>query len=218
LTKHPSTKPMLNLHTHHPTGDPALREITNHAYGKALPEAATWRSAGLHPWYIDDIDWVEAERWLRAEAAKPEVKAIGEAGLDKVTATPWAVQERAFRLCLAVAAEMEKPVIVHCVRAYAETLQVLAEFSGRLPLVIFHGFDKHPQVARMVFSAGYCISFGTALLHPQSHAAEALREAPAARFFLETDDRPDVSIRDIYVRATAIRGVADDGAAFFTQI
>ncbi len=197
---------MLNIHTHHPTGDPALLEITNHAYGISLPEATTWRSAGLHPWYLDAINWQEAEAWLRAEAAKPAVKAIGEAGLDKITATPWHIQERAFKLCLQVAAETGKPVIVHCVRAYAEALYLLQPFINQLPAVIFHGFDKHPQTAQMLFDAGCCLSFGAALLHPKSHAAEALRQAPAARFFLETDDRTDVSIRDVYAKATEIRG------------
>jgi TatD DNase family protein len=50
------------------------------------------------------------------------------------------------------------------------------------------------------------LSFGPALLRPKSHAAEALRQTPEGRFFLETDTS-EISIEQVYERAAEVRGI-----------
>jgi TatD DNase family protein len=201
----------VNLHTHRPTGDPDVLEIESLYYGQDLPARDGYRSVGLHPWHLNGLDLVAAEQWLRDQAARPGTLAIGEAGLDKVTHTPWALQLEAFQICLRVTADTGKPLLVHCVKAYGEIVQLLhrAPVLGLRPSapVIFHGFDKHPQTAGMLLHAGCHLSFGTALFREDGQAAEALRQLPADRFFLETDVQ-QVAIGAIYARAAEIRGVS----------
>ena len=71
---------------------------------------------------------------------------------------------------------------------------------------IFHGFDKNAATARMLLQAGCYLSFGAALFRHNSHAADAFRQTPSDRFFLETDDS-DLSIQQVYARAAEVRGI-----------
>lgn len=200
----------LNLHTHHPVADPDVLEIENQDFSRPESGATPYRSAGLHPWYLDAGRLVDAARWLETQAALPSTLAVGETGLDKRTTTPWPLQQEAFESAIRVAARVGKPLIIHCVKAYEEVLRTLAQLpAAHRPAAIFHGFDKHPQTAQMLLGAGYYLSFGAALFRDNSPAAEALRQTPAERFFLETDDR-QVPISDIYARAADILGLSEE--------
>ncbi len=202
----------INLHTHHPTGAPDVFEVESLHYGQPASGKTSLVSVGLHPWHLRDIDFPAAASWLRQQAAKPDTVAIGEAGLDKVIETPWEKQVQAFKLCLQVAAEFDKPLIIHCVKAHGEVLQLLHRppFARRKgAFAIFHGFDKHPQTAQMLLAAGCYLSFGAALFRENSPAAAALEQTPADRFFLETDDKI-FDIKAVYAKAAEIRGVLAD--------
>ena len=194
----------INLHTHHPTEAPEVLEIENRYYPQPASGKTPFWSVGLHPWYLQKVDWREAERWLEEQVALPECLAIGETGLDKVSTTPWDRQISAYQLCLKVAATSGKPLVIHCVRAFAETLQLLP--PALAPRSVFHGFDKHRQTAKMLLDAGCYLSFGAALFRGNSNAAGVLRQIPADRFFLETDDEAQ-DIHAIYQRAAALRSV-----------
>lgn len=197
----------VNLHTHRPADDPDALEIESLYYGQELPKRDGPRSVGLHPWYLQGLDLAAAEQWLREQAARPDTIAIGEAGLDKATPTPWPLQVEAFDICLRVAAETDKPLIVHCVKAYGEVVHLLHRPAAPKPAsVVFHGFDKHPQTAQMLLRAGCALSFGAALFREDGHAAEALRQTPAEHFFLETDVQA-IAIGAVYARAAEIREV-----------
>lgn len=185
-------------------------EVESIYFNQARPESgiSPYYSAGLHPWHLQGVDLQEAETWLRGRAAAPACLAVGEAGLDKITRTPWELQVAAFGICLQVAAETGKPLVIHCVRAYGEILQMLhrpPRRAGRIRGAVFHGFNKNAQTARMLLDAGYYLSFGAALLQEKSRAAEVLQQTPAARFFLETDDQ-NLDIRAVYARAADLRG------------
>ena len=187
-------------------------EVENVWYGQTTIPTAPLRSVGLHPWYLKNIDLDAAGVWLEAQLAIPGTIAVGEAGLDKVTDTPWDLQLAAFQVCITVAQAHGRPLLVHCVRAYSEVLACLKEarsytaHNDRAWPVVFHGFDKHPNTAREICAAGHYLSFGAALLKHNSPAAEALRQTPENRFFLETDSS-DLPIEAIYEQAAALRGL-----------
>lgn len=191
-----------DLHTHHGTGENA---IFSRSFGRPYPESARF-SAGLHPWYLTSDTFEAAVEWLQEQVALPHCAAVGEAGLDKICTTDWTVQERAFRHCIGVAVAHQKPLIIHCVRAYEEVLALKKEWGTQGDTIpwIFHGFNKKPAVAQMLLRAGAYLSFGAALLVPDSPAAQSLAICPPGRYFLETDDRSDVSIAAVYAAAAAI--------------
>ena len=63
------------------------------------------------------------------EARKNSCVAVGEIGLDYVkSAAPKEIQISLFRKTLEVAAGLEKPVIIHCREAQADTLRILRSF------------------------------------------------------------------------------------------
>lgn len=195
----------LDVHTHYAASEPDVLAIENRHGGFGATVASPYESAGLHPWYIraetlsDDFDA------LRKYAVQPGVLAIGECGLDKLTATDWATQYRAFEWQIALAEELQKPLVIHCVKAFQECLALLKH--TRVP-VVFHGINNRLPVLRPVIDAGHYLSFGKALLHPNPAILEAIRAVPAEQLFLETDDtRAD--IREVYKTAAELRNIPE---------
>lgn len=197
---------LYNIHTHIPTGNDAFTEIENLHFAQAASGKTPFCSVGLHPWFVREDNLAASELWLKAHAVLPSICAIGEAGLDR-SDTPWPLQESAFRFCIEISEVAGKPLVIHCVRAYNEVIRIKKEIGPVQPW-IFHGFNKHPDTAQMLLREGCFLSFGAALLNENSRSAEALRQTPEDRFFLETDDAGEVGIETIYERATEIRGIS----------
>lgn len=149
-------------------------------------------SVGLHPWKVTEQWSVDVEA-VRRLAQRAEVRCIGECGLDRTCAN-WPWQRPAFEAQLQLAAELDKPVVVHCVRAADELLAVRRQFQ-RVEMVV-HGFRGKPQLAAQLLERGIGLSFG-----PRFNA-ESLRLAfEDGRMWLETDDG-DVPIEQVYERAS----------------
>ncbi len=194
---------LINLHTHSPTLLPGILELESIYFGQRKTPTAPTRSAGLHPWYLEEIDLDLTTGWLHEQAASSGTLAIGEAGLDKVCKTPWELQMLAFQHCVEISERFRKPLILHCVRAFSEIIALKKAWKPR-QVWIFHGFDKPPSTAAMLLRSGCCLSFGAALFRENGGVLESFRTVPADRFFLETDASP-VSISAIYQRAAALR-------------
>lgn len=163
-------------------------------------------SVGLHPWYLQShvSDFME----LQKAASLPNVLAIGECGLDKVCNTDWNLQLSVFVQHIVLANELQKPLILHCVRAYDEVLQLLENKKVSVP-VIFHGFNKKQTIADKIIARGYYLSFGASLLQSKVQVADAFRSIPLERYFLETDDSGK-TITEIYQSAAEIRNTSAD--------
>ncbi|KAL6652193.1 hypothetical protein ACP70R_011118 [Stipagrostis hirtigluma subsp. patula] len=89
---------------------------------------------GLHPWWVPERspDWMDSLRRFFAET--PEA-AVGEIGLDKGShgkTIDFGEQVEVFRRQLELAKELEKPVSVHCVRAFGDLLEILKQ-TGPFP-------------------------------------------------------------------------------------
>jgi TatD DNase family protein len=179
-------------------------ELESVYYGQSKSPSASLRSVGLHPWYLEGVDFELAKQWLKTQVELPETVAIGESGLDKVCKTPWDLQLSAFKLCAELAESTQKPLIIHCVRAFSEIIDLKKAWKPR-QIWIFHGFDKNLPTAAMLLKAGCFLSFGMALLRANSRASASLQATPADRFFLETDDA-GISIDLIYEAAAKLRG------------
>ena len=197
----------LDVHTHYPPSgaNPDVLAIANRHSGFAQAVASAYVSAGLHPWYLREKTLSNDFAELRAYAVRPEVVAVGECGLDKLAATAWDTQCRAFEWQIALAEMLQKPLVIHCVKAFQECLALLKQTT--VP-VIFHGVNNRLSVIQPLIDAGYFLSFGKALLHPNAAILEAFRAVPLSQLFLETDDsRAD--IREIYKTASGLRNIPE---------
>ena len=172
------TKILVDIHTHHPRA------------GVLSP-----RMVGIHPW--------DAERGY----ALPDFShcdIIGETGLDHACEVDKAAQERLFRAHLETAERVQKPVVLHVVKAFEQTIRILADYS--IEGVVFHGFIGSEQHAKEALRRGYYLSFGVrSLRSPKTR--QAIVSTPLDRLFCETDDNASLDIADVYAEVAEIKGI-----------
>lgn len=147
--------------------------------------AGTVWSAGLHPNSAGAFpsEWSELERLAR----DPGCVALGETGLDfyRDHATR-DEQEHSLRAHLALAAELDKPIVLHCRDAFAALFAVLRETRPRRG--IMHCFSGGIAEAREALDLGLHLSFAGPLTYPKAEALRAAAAfAPADRILVETD-------------------------------
>lgn len=171
----------------------------------------TIRTAGIHPWDAATVDPAEAVR--RIDRAAANIDAVGEIGLDFAAAADRGAQEELFRAQLGAAVRLGLPVVLHCVRAFEETMRALR--GGEPRAVIFHGFIGSAVQAQRATARGYMLSFGERSLR-SPRTLEALRQTPDERLFLETDDS-ETPIGEIYARAAAVRACTVGELAAITE-
>lgn len=166
----------------------------------AQTHAQTIETVGIHPWHAANCDLAEVEKHA------PSADAIGEIGLDYACDVPREVQTAVLRAQLTLAEQLEKPVVLHCVRAFEEVMKIVADY--RLKAVIFHGFIGSKEQAQRVLAQGYFLSFGERTFHSPK-TIEALRITPLLQLFAESDESP-TPIEEIYSRIADLRGVSTE--------
>jgi len=154
-------------------------------------------------------------RELEQFARLPNVLAIGECGLDRICQTDWDLQTDVFRRQIEVADNLSKPLVIHCVRAFDELIKIIDNQKPKIPVII-HGFNRKSDIAERLWGRGMYLSFGAAILRDGSPAADALKHAPADKFFLETDNA-DIPISDIYSVAATIREISREAVILHLQ-
>lgn len=201
----------IDIHTHQYAPGENIKTIENiHDQFNQIP-ANRPVSVGLHPWWLENAD--EKMDQLRQLVYRSNVLAIGECGLDKLSETDWQKQIKYFEAQMELAQEADKPLIIHCVRAFSEAMGILHQ--TRVP-VIFHGINKKFSVIKPLLDSGYYLSFGKALLGDNETVKETLMETPLNRLFLETDDSGR-SIKEIFKVAAEIRNVSENEIALQIQ-
>jgi TatD DNase family protein len=196
----------VDIHTHKPGNPPGAVSIFNFLIGREaagiIPD--DWVcSAGVHPWYIDEMAVDKHLAEVEELCAADRVIAIGETGLDRLTNAPMELQKIIFARHLDIAARSRKPVIVHCVKAHNELRAAYKAQKADIPLII-HGFNSNITIAEQMLKSGFFLSFGEALFMPNSNASSVITKIPEDRLFLETDDS-ERSIFDVYRKAAELR-------------
>jgi len=186
----------VNIHSHQGSSIDEITLVNTHEGFSDFQHP--FHSIGLHPWFLQ-LRTIEREKnMLSAALQNPAVKAIGECGLDRVCATPWALQLDAFRWQLSKAEEYNLPVIIHCVRAQQEVLTEIGRFKVAF---VFHGFNRNLGMARQILAAGGYLSFNLTSWRD----GVGLKDLPLSRVFLETDDQVG-SIQESYKKCSIWMG------------
>ncbi len=161
-------------------------------------------SIGLHPWYIDaqtlDCQITNIEK----KARNSNVIAIGEIGLDRMRGEELANQQDVFLRQVAIALDLGKPIIIHCVRAFSELLYLKKKYIADQVKCVVHGFRGKKELADQLIKAGMYLSFGAQLILNLG-VQKTFSELPLHKVFFETDEA-DVDIREIYAIAAKIKG------------
>lgn len=195
----------INAHTHRAVDDSHL-ELLSLEPGEAV--RARYYSRGIHPWHVSAATLNDDFSAVQASAQEAQCLAIGECGLDKLSKTPFDLQQKAFLMQVDLANEVKKPVVVHCVKAFSEMLSCLNMADNKMPVII-HGFNNREATTSLLLNEGCFFSFGKALLGYDSNASKALRTAGRRRIFLETDNA-EVPIEHIYEKAAQLLGVSSE--------
>lgn len=206
--KFPPLSGYIDSHCHRPRNHDDL-EITSIDVRDFRPGDAEhgFYTLGIHPWFIEGQDTAKAMEMLSAAGHDPNLLAIGECGLDKCIATPLELQIEVLIRQIELAERIGKPLIIHCVRAFNELLQIKKARKIQSNWII-HGFNANPKLAAQLIKHGCYLSFGSALLNPRSHAGNALALTPVDRLFLETDTS-DLTIGEIYATAAKMLGIGE---------
>jgi TatD DNase family protein len=164
-----------------------------------------WISVGVHPWYAHSTQWRTQLAQVATLASHPQVVALGECGLDKLMGPPFEVQLPVFEAQVQLAESLQKPIIIHCVKAFGELLAWKKRSSVSVPMVL-HGFNNKPEVAAQLLQHGFYVSLGAALLKNDSNAQKTLKIIPLERLFLENDAQ-QIPIEEIYEKAAALLNI-----------
>ena len=144
-----------------------------------------WCTAGIHPHEADRFDPGLIAR-LRELCAAPEVVAIGEAGLDfHYDNAPRETQRACFAAQLALAAELDLPIVVHSRDADAETRELIRSAPGARG--VLHCFTAGEELLDAGLDAGWMVSFSGIVTFRRFDGADLVRRVPDDRLLIETD-------------------------------
>jgi TatD DNase family protein len=149
-------------------------------------------ATGIHPHaagkYAHNVSG--AADFTRAGVASiPDVVAVGEIGLDyHYDFAPRDVQAEVFAGQVALAVELDRPVVIHTRDAMADTVALLKDAGqGRVRGVI-HCFTGTADEARLALALDFYVSFAGILTFPRAQSLrEAARLVPLDRVLVETD-------------------------------
>ena len=146
-----------------------------------------YASVGSHPDAADEVNEEVLEEYRKLCKLSSKVKAIGEIGLDYYYEDiPREIQQRAFRMQMELARELDMPVIVHERDAHNDGLAIVKEF----PKVkgVFHCYSGSAEMARQLVNMGWYIGFTGVLTFKNARkAVETASTIPLDRIVLETD-------------------------------
>ncbi|MBK9139981.1 MAG: TatD family hydrolase [Verrucomicrobia bacterium] len=153
-------------------------------------------SFGCHPWYVQErsVRWFETlERLL---ATMPHA-AIGEAGLDR-----WKVdlsyegQEEVLLQHLRLAAARNRPISLHCLRAWGRLYDLLRAEPRPARGFLLHSYGGPAEMVPSLAALGAYFSFPGYYLHERKQRQrETFRCVPPDRLLVETD-APDQPLPD----------------------
>lgn len=192
-----------NLHTHQYTGSSGILELVNQYPAEFNAGIATY-SIGIHPWKIVESIVDEELELIESKLPLENCLAIGECGLDKRIEVAFDLQLEVFEKQLLLAEKHRKPVVIHCVAAFQETIALKKKLNVSVPMII-HGFSKTQELANQLIDNGFYLSFGKYLLR-NPELESVFTSAPDDRFFLETDTIEE-GIREVYALAAKYKNI-----------
>ena len=183
---------LINLHTHH-------RQEIGLEIVQAKEVLSYPYSYGVGPFEIDMYLFDEKI------AVEKNCISIGEIGLDKTIQLNINEQIKVFKKQLIYAEKLNLPVIIHCVKAYNELIQIKHETQPNQPWII-HGFRK-TNLLHPLLKEDFYVSVGTAIMYDLKLQA-IIKTIPNNRLFLETDNDLNFNIEEVYQKVASLKEIS----------
>lgn len=177
---------------------------------------------GIHPHLASE--WNDEVGRKIFELAKKEYKviALGEMGLDFFkNFQPREIQIKALQGQLALAKELNLPVIIHCRDAFKDLFKILQD--QKIERVLLHCFTGSIDEAKEAWRRGFYISFTGIITYPNAEALrKVVKSAPLERLFFETDcpflapqkyrgkRNEPAFVEEIYTKAALLKHIAHE--------
>lgn len=163
-------------------------------------------TAGVHPHYADGVNEHFIEQ-LTQLCLAPQVKAIGECGLDfnRNFSAP-EQQLNVFKQQVELAAKLEMPLFLHQRDAFSPWFEILKPFIDSVPAMVSHCFTGDKQTLETCVDAGMYIGI-TGWVCDERRGAElqeAVKHLPLSKLMIETD-APYLTPRTIRPRPKSSR-------------
>lgn len=194
----------IDIHTHSNKKTESLNIINVFPEDIDTIKKNRFYSLGLHPWEVLNVNIEEQLTVIKNYAEKPNILAIGETGLDKYKEA-FDLQLKVFLRQIKIAGDHNKPVIIHCVRAYSELLEIFKKKELKIPVII-HRYSGNKTIADQLLKYNCYLSFGHELFNSKSKSARVFKNIPNANIFLETDDSA-LSIFEICQKASELKKI-----------
>ena len=204
------------------------RAAAEAALDYAATRAAMSVTAGLHP--HEAKEWSpQVEAWLRALCARATTRpcALGEIGLDyHYDHSPRDVQRRVFESQLALAQELDLPVVIHAREADDDLLAALRAFPK--VRAVLHSFSSGIALLEGALALGHWASFSGMATFKNWTLDDAIRLVPSGRLMVETDApylapvpfrgkrNEPAFVKQVAERVAAVRGESFDAVAAHT--
>lgn len=146
-------------------------------------------SVGFHPWLLNKIDFKIAHKYLAHASKLKNVMAIGEAGFDNVAHVPLVLQYAFFELQIAIAIQCQRPMIIHCVRAYHLLLPYIKK--NNTVIFILHAYSADEGTTKKLLQyENVFFSFGKNMFHRTmiDKQKKLMHMIPLQKLFFENDN------------------------------
>ncbi|WP_144495902.1 TatD family hydrolase [Bacillus sp. WP8] len=147
-----------------------------------------YAAIGWHP--VDAIDMTDEDlAWIKDLSQHEKVVAIGEMGLDYYwDKSPKDVQKEVFRRQIALAKEVNLPIVIHNRDATEDVVTILKEEGAAGVGGIMHCFTGSLETAKACMDMNFYISFGGPVTFKNAKKPkEVVKEIPSDRLLIETD-------------------------------
>jgi TatD DNase family protein len=146
-----------------------------------------YATVGFHPHDAKNLT-EESLKQITKLAQHKKVVAIGEIGLDFYrNLSPKEDQIRAFRKQIALATELELPMVVHVREAWEPALAILRETGAGVAGGVLHSFSGNSEQAKTAQDMGFYLGLNGTLTYPKSRIQSVAREISLDSIVVETD-------------------------------
>lgn len=162
--------------------------VTNrNALQIARDNPGIYAAIGWHPHEAAKAD-ASLEEQVKSLANDPKVVAIGEIGLDYYRDyAPRERQKKVFARMIAIASELDLPIVIHCRDAFGDVLDILRSEMQANTRGVFHCFSGSEEDLRQVLDLNFYVSYTGNVTYKKTPLISTVQATPAERLLLETD-------------------------------
>lgn len=200
--------PYIDIHTHPYRNQKDTVTVHNIFPGNEFARftGRNFYSVGLHPWHIGTKDENNTALQMIEEALEfDHVILVGEAGLDKLANTDFDEQKRVFEAQAYMAEEYEYPLVIHCVKALNEVIEVRKKMNPVMPWIL-HAYNGSIEITKQLEDMNFLFSFGESLFRSNSKGIESFKYLDLNLLFFETDEQ-EMEVEQVYKQGAKLKEI-----------